>query len=786
MRARFSGAGRLALCACLALGVSALATDAAAVDVTLVPIDGAFAANSMNHVAFRQNALKTIGDQQFAAYYDDNGLVTVARRTLGDAQWDVFNTVYTDNNSGLTDDHNVITFGVDGDGYMHLSWGMHNDNLRYIRSTAPVTGAASIAFGAEVPMVSPSQEGLVTYPQFYDLPGGDLLFMYRTGGSGNGDQQVNRYDNATGSWVPLHRPLFDGEVFGDGLSSKNMYANTVAFDSQGAMHLSWTLRDTPDFQTNQNIYYAKSTDDGATWRRTDGSLYSLPMSEGPSEIAVAIPQQSSLINQTSMTTDANDLPVIASWWAPDSPQGNHARQYMLSYYDGADWQTSQITDRGFETKQGGGTVRELARPIVVVDDDNRVLVAMRYDDRGDVVTVAHSEDRQNWNFVDLTTDALGDWEPNYDAALWDREQKLHLLHQPVGLGQQNSTLSVLEWDAGAYLDAYYAPKLSLRIDRATGAATLTNATDGAIAIDTLTLTSPSGQLDPAGWVGLSDQGVAGWSPTAAGATQLGEQSGAGLSVPTDASTSLGDVFAPGVAFGVDAPADLAASYANAGGDAVAINVEYVGESANNLTLVVDPVTGGATLTNTSAFPVEIEGYSIRSASGSLKPGSSDWVSLADAGVGDWQEANPGPTALNELVESGSQLLESGASFDLGMPFDAAGDQDLAFNFLVAGDAVATPGLVRYASLEATLPGDFNADGVVDAADYTVWRDSLGQFTELPNDRTPGLVSVLDYADWAANYGATLASAATAVPEPTATLSAVFATAVAGMLRRRPR
>ena len=30
------------------------------------------------------------------------------------------------------------------------------------------------------------------------------------------------------------------------------------------------------------------------------------------------------------------------------------------------------------------------------------------------------------------------------------------------------------------------------------------------------------------------------------------------------------------------------------------------------------------------------------------------------------------------------------------------------------------------SLRITLPGDYNADGIVDAADYTVWRDNLGR------------------------------------------------------------
>jgi enterochelin esterase family protein len=63
-----------------------------------------------------------------------------------------------------------------------------------------------------------------------------------------------------------------------------------------------------------------------------------------------------------------------------------------------------------------------------------------------------------------------------------------------------------------------------------------------------------------------------------------------------------------------------------------------------------------------------------------------------------------------------------------------------------------------------LPGDFNGDGLVNAADYTVWRDNLGTvFTEA------------DYGLWAQHYGGQASDAvreatvlaAAAVPEPTA-------------------
>jgi hypothetical protein len=69
-----------------------------------------------------------------------------------------------------------------------------------------------------------------------------------------------------------------------------------------------------------------------------------------------------------------------------------------------------------------------------------------------------------------------------------------------------------------------------------------------------------------------------------------------------------------------------------------------------------------------------------------------------------------------------------------------------------------------------LPGDYNGDDMVDAADYTEWRDSLGASINLPNDETPGIVDDSDFDVWVAHFGETLPgsgslTAGGAVPEP---------------------
>lgn len=63
-----------------------------------------------------------------------------------------------------------------------------------------------------------------------------------------------------------------------------------------------------------------------------------------------------------------------------------------------------------------------------------------------------------------------------------------------------------------------------------------------------------------------------------------------------------------------------------------------------------------------------------------------------------------------------------------------------------------PFRIDYYEITAGGPaGDYNNNGIVDAADYTLWRDNLNTSATLPNDTTPG-VTQNDYNVWKANFG----------------------------------
>jgi hypothetical protein len=82
--------------------------------------------------------------------------------------------------------------------------------------------------------------------------------------------------------------------------------------------------------------------------------------------------------------------------------------------------------------------------------------------------------------------------------------------------------------------------------------------------------------------------------------------------------------------------------------------------------------------------------------------------------------------------------------------------------------------ISAALLSLALPGDYNGDGVVNAADYVVWRNTLGQSgANLGADGNgDGIINLADFNLWKANFGK-LSGATSAlyasVPEPRANM-----------------
>lgn len=419
------------------LALSIGATVAAPAAPVLSVVGDGWTNNSVNAVVFRKNSLVTQGDTQYVAYYDAQRYLVLGKRALGATQWTVRRSAWQAN---AADAHNAISIMVDGAGYLHVSWDHHNNALRYARGVAP----GSLELGPKQAMVG-VDEAEVSYPEFYRLPNGNLLFFYRLGGSGRGDLIINRYDVATQRWTRLHTNLITGE------GKRSAYWQAF-LDHRGTLHVSWVWRESPDVASNHDMAYARSRDGGVTWERSDGTPYTLPINAASAEYALRIPQNSELINQTSMAADQDGHPYIASYWRD---AGSSVPQYHVIFNTGTAWQARSLDFRKTPFSLGGqGTKRiPIARPQIMVGKAGALLV-FRDEERGSKVSVASSADvlRGAWQVQDLTTFAVGAWEPSYDTELWRRNGTLSLFVQNVqqvdGEGQANvppQPVQVLDW-----------------------------------------------------------------------------------------------------------------------------------------------------------------------------------------------------------------------------------------------------------------------------------------------------------------------------------------------------
>lgn len=394
--------------------------------------------NSVNTVKFRKNALTTHKQYQFTAYYDENSNLVLGKRKINASNWEIVKTPYKGNTK---DAHNDISMAVDGKGYLHISWDHHNTKLRYAKSKLSL----SLALGEEESMTG-IEEKTVTYPEFYNMPNGNLLFFYRSGASGRGNMVINSYDLKARKWTQLQHNLLDGE------ESRSAYWQ-ASVDQQGIIHLSWVWRESWDVSTNHDLCYARSKDGGVTWEKSTGEKYILPITASSSEYAWKIPQKSSLINQTAMTTDEKGNPYIVTYWSE-----KEIPQYQIVYLDKGNWKKINTGFRKTSFYLGGGGTKQIpvSRPDIIVknDGDNPMLyVLFRDEERGNKISLAYNNlaSIKDWKVVDLTTTSVGQWEPNYDISLWKKKHKLHVFSQNVtqidgeGLAKTAPTMiSVLE------------------------------------------------------------------------------------------------------------------------------------------------------------------------------------------------------------------------------------------------------------------------------------------------------------------------------------------------------
>jgi hypothetical protein len=226
--------------------------------------------------------------------------------------------------------------------------------------------------------------------------------------------------------------------------------------------------------------------------------------------------------------------------------------------------------------------------------------------------------------------------------------------------------------------------------------------------------------------------------------------------------------------------------------------------ADSLDVQVFPLSGEVRFRNPSVVAVPFVFYSVTSQtlqSGALNPTLPQWRSITDfydaSGNGfidathDWTKISSTSTQLAEGVFSppgtggslpGLRSVTLGPIWNPGVvPYT-----NLVFSIQQDAQPVAL-------TIQLAVEGDYDNNGTVNNADYTVWRQSFSSTTLLAADgNINGVVDAADYAIWRKNFGnflpagsgSSLGLVNASVPEPAAGGLLLVAAAAAGCWRRR--
>ena len=229
-----------------------------------------------NSVSCQGSAMGTHRGWQYVTWWDGARRLCVARRKLPHAAWETIR--FEDYRHRATDTHNTAELGICAkDGTIHLAFDHHCHPLHYrVSAKGAATSPAEVKwtaglFGSVTSRLNKDGKrlGSVTYPKFRMTPAGNLLLLWRTGSSGNGDWLLAEYDGASGRWTVFGVVLSrHGSYRGSG--ARCAYPNGLDFDANGRLHMSWCWRETGNPRTNHDVCYAYSDDGGRTWFDSTG------------------------------------------------------------------------------------------------------------------------------------------------------------------------------------------------------------------------------------------------------------------------------------------------------------------------------------------------------------------------------------------------------------------------------------------------------------------------------------------------------------------------------------
>lgn len=388
-----------------------------------------------NCAAWSQSTISTFNGYQYVSYYNVSEQHCAARRKLPNGKWEWFCFEDYTLSSRLLggDGHNNTVLGIcPGDGTIHLAFDHHVQPLHYRISAKNAaldpenTKWEPGLFSEVTSILGENNVATVTYPRFFETPGGNLQLVYRRKGSGNGTSHFHEYTAESG-WKYIGQFITSQGYWEDAnhdytSNSRNAYFNGLTYDHNGRLHVTWCWRESASHNTSNNhdLMYVYSDDSGRTWCNNAGKKVGetgeLQIGVNTEGITVwNISRCRSYINQMTQDVDSEGRIHVVTWFMPpDGPDGDEYSDPNAQYYhfvrmNDGEW---KMNPTGFKRDK---------RPKLLIDKHDNTFLLVNH------TRVLAATSRSDWtDWKELFSDDVGGGEPTVDYSRWEKEGVLSI------------------------------------------------------------------------------------------------------------------------------------------------------------------------------------------------------------------------------------------------------------------------------------------------------------------------------------------------------------------------
>jgi len=248
--------------------------------------------------------------------------------------------------------HRNPTILIDEAGYIHVFRGYGGMPVHVTRSGAPFD------ITRWTPRTAVETDKASSYPQPWQLESGEIFVSYRR--APGWSYRLSK--DGGGSWEPTVNLLKvdDGSIYAITTAETGRYPRRL--------HIAWSRLGggTPEevrtkhlWARRYNVYYARSDDGGRTWRRSDGTGYTLPITEPAAEKVYDCGQHGCWLKDIQLDSTGNPYIVFI-----DADVATYRSAWKLAVHSTGAWRIADVavSDHMYD----GGAMAILS------DDDLRI------------------------------------------------------------------------------------------------------------------------------------------------------------------------------------------------------------------------------------------------------------------------------------------------------------------------------------------------------------------------------------------------------------------------------